>query len=198
LNPRAALAVPLLVLALLSPAARLRAETSDPAAFAELLQLLAARQHGHVSFTEEHFFKMLERPLESSGELLYEAPDHLEKRTLAPQPETLVLDHGVVTARRGQRVRVLALKDYPQIVPFVESVRATLAGDRAALGRYFRPQFSGTLADWSLLLLPADPTVSRSVREIHITGARERIATVEISLTDGDRSVLTVGSDLAP
>src|SRR6266480_3270593 len=76
---------------------------------------------------------MLERPLESSGELVYEAPDHLEERTLAPRVETLVLDHGVLTARRGSRSTTLPLREYPQVAPFVESIRATLAGDRAVL-----------------------------------------------------------------
>jgi hypothetical protein len=65
-----------------------------------LMSLLAQRKHGHVSFVEEHFLAVLDRPVESSGELLYDAPDRLEKRTLKPKPETLVLEHGVITAHR--------------------------------------------------------------------------------------------------
>ena len=55
----------------------------------KLMGLLAQRQHGHVTFVEEHFLAVLDRPVESSGELLYDAPDHLEKRTLklrSPRP----------------------------------------------------------------------------------------------------------------
>src|SRR5215468_9119128 len=102
-----------------------------------LLALLAARRSSHVSFTEVHELAMLNRPLESSGELVYQAPDHLEKRTLKPKAETLVLENGVLSATRGHRRYELHLEEYPQVVPFVESVRATLAGDRAALERYF-------------------------------------------------------------
>lgn len=174
------------------------AATASPAALDQLLQLFAARRHGHVSFTEVHDFAMLKRPLQSSGELLYEAPDHLEKRTLTPRPETLTLDHGILSAQRGSHSRQLALKDYPQLVPFVESIRATLAGDRAALERYFRVQFSGTLEEWSLLLTPIDPQVSGSVQEIRLAGSRERLHSVEIHLTDGDRSLLTIGADISP
>jgi len=116
---------------------------------------------------------MLERPLQCSGELFYQAPDHLEKRTLQPRPETLVLDHGVLTARRGQRTHVLSLRDYPQIVPFVESIRATLAGDGAALERYFHVSFAGTLERWTLELVPAEATVARSVQLIRIAGERD-------------------------
>jgi len=91
----------------------------------ELMSLLARRQHGHVTFVEEHFLAVLDKPVESSGELLYDAPDHLEKRTLKPKPETLVLEHGVITAHRGKRTYVLNLSDYPQIVPLIDSIRAT-------------------------------------------------------------------------
>ena len=167
-------------------------------AFTELLGLLAARRHGRVTFTEVHEMAMLERPLRSSGELLYEAPDHLEKRTLEPRPESLVLEHGVLTARRGHRTHVLRLRDYPQVVPFVESIRATLAGDRAALEHYFHVRFSGDLGHWTLELAPIDATVARTVRDIRIAGERGAIRSVEIRQSDGDRSLLTIGAEAPP
>ena len=164
----------------------------------EVLQLLAARRYGHVTFTEVHTLAMLERPLYSSGELLYDAPDRLEKLTLQPKAETLLLEHGVLTARRGHRTYVLSLREYPQVVPFVESIRATLAGDREGLERFFALQFSGTLAHWSLRLVPTDPTVAHTVKEIRIEGERDSIHTVQISETDGDASLLTIGPEVGP
>jgi hypothetical protein len=174
------------------------AHAQAPAGLDELMQLLASRSHGHVAFTEVHKLAMLKQPLTSSGELIYEAPERLQKLTLAPRPETLGLDHGVLTLERGHRKRVLALKDYPQVIPFVESIRATLAGDRAALERYFNVRFTGTLADWALELQPRDPQVSATVREVRISGARDAIHTVQIEQSDGDESILTIGADLAP
>jgi hypothetical protein len=169
-----------------------------PAALEQVLQLLAARRHGHVSFTEVHTLAMLERPLYSSGELLYDAPDRLEKRTLQPKAETLLLEHGVLTARRGHRTYLLSLREYPQVVPFVESIRATLAGDREGLERFFALQFSGTLAHWSLRLVPTEPTVAHTVKEIRIEGERDSIHTVQISEADGDASLLTIGPEVGP
>jgi hypothetical protein len=159
-----------------------------------LMSLLAQRKHGHVRFVEEHFLAVLDRPVESSGELLYDAPDRLEKRTLKPKPETLVLEHGVVTAHRGRRTYVLNLSDYPQIVPLIDSIRATLAGDRSSLERIFKVQLDGSLAQWKLLLSPSDATVARSVKEIRIEGTRDAIHSVEIQQADGDRSLLTIGA----
>jgi hypothetical protein len=163
----------------------------------QLMALLAQRQHGHVSFTEKHFLAILDRPVESSGELFYDAPDRLEKRTLKPKPETVVLQNGVITAQRGRHTYTLNLSDYPQIVPLIDSIRATLAGDRAALERLFKVTFDGSLDEWTLALTPSDPAVARSVRAIRIEGARDAIHTVEIQQADGDRSLLTIGSEIA-
>ena len=190
--------VGVLITLALAAACAAAAQTTAPPAFDELLQLLAARRHGHVTFTEVQQLAMLDRPLQSSGELLYDAPDRLEKRTLKPKAQTLILEHGVLTARRGHRTYVMELRDYPQVVPFVESIRATLAGDRAALERFFRVQFDGTLGAWTLLLVPVDPTLAGAVKDIRIEGERDVVRTVEIRQSDGDRSLLSIGPEVPP
>jgi len=189
-----------LLLGSLAPAAPVATAdaTAASSSLDQLLALLATRRHGRVSFTEEHRLAVLDRPLHSSGELLYDAPDRLEKRTLEPQAEDLILDRGTLIARRGGRSRVLALRDYPQAVPFLESIRATLAGDRAALERYFTVAYTGSLDHWILELTPADPEVARTVQHIAITGERDVVHSVEIRQTDGDSSVLTVGPAINP
>jgi Outer membrane lipoprotein carrier protein LolA-like len=163
-----------------------------------VMSALAARKHGHVSFTERKSLAMLERPVESSGELLYDAPDHLEKRTVKPRPESLVLDGGVITAQRGPRRYVLNLQQYPQIVPFIESIRATLAGDRAALERVFKLDFDGHFDHWALALRPLDAQLARTVKEIHIQGDADQVHTVEVVEADGDRSLLQIGPEISP
>jgi hypothetical protein len=161
------------------------------------MTLLAQRKHGHVPFVEEHFLAVLDRPVESSGELFYDAPDRLEKRTLKPKPESLVLERGVMTAHRGRHTYVLNLSDYPQVVPLIDSIRATLAGDRAALERIFKVTLEGDLQHWKLLLTPSDATIAKSVRQIRIEGERDAIHSVEIQQADGDRSLLTIGPEVA-
>jgi len=175
------------------------AESADEsAAFDQLLKLLAERRHDHVTFTEVQALAILDRPLRSSGELRYDAPDRLEKRTLEPRPEDLVLEHGTLSIERDHHRRSVSLRDFPQAVPYVESLRATLAGDRAALARYFTVQFSGTLGSWTLELTPTDAVVKRSVQRILITGESDRIRTVQIRQSDGDTSTLTIGREIGP
>lgn len=196
MSARAASLSAALVLMCLSGVAAAQGAASP--AFDEVLKLLAARRHGHVGFTEVHEMAMLEAPLTSSGELFYDAPDRLEKRTLEPKAESLVLDHGVLTARSGHRQHVLELAAYPQVVPFVESIRATLAGDRSALERYFTIDFAGDVAHWKLQLTPKDPAVARSVQGVTISGAAGTIEKLEIRQSDGDRSLITIGPEITP
>ena len=170
----------------------------DPATFEQLLKMLSEHRHGHVAFTEVQQLSILDQPLHSSGELLYDAPDRLEKRTLEPRAEDLLLENGVLTVDRNHRRHSVALRDFPQALPFVESLRATLAGDRTALERYFAVHFLGDLEHWTLELTPAEATVRRSVRRILIAGEHDRIRTVKIDQSDGDSSMLTIGADLAP
>lgn len=173
-------------------------EASSSDTLDKLMSLLAQRKHGHVTFVEEHFLAVLDRPVESSGELFYDAPDRLEKRTVRPKPESLVLEHGLMTAHRGRHTYVLNLADYPQIVPLIDSIRATLAGDRAALENLFKITLEGDLQHWKLLLVPSEATVARTVKQICIEGDRDAIHSVEIQQADGDRSLLTIGPEVAP
>ena len=163
-----------------------------------VMGLLAMRQHGRVEFIDQQFLAILKHPVESSGELRYDAPDHLEKRTLLPRPENLVLDGGVLTVERGGRRHVLDLRIPVQIQPFVESIRATLAGDRSALERVFRLEFAGSLQRWSLTLVPLDRQLAKIVTRVQIDGSRDQLLKVEIRQADGDRSLMTLRSPATP
>jgi hypothetical protein len=90
------------------------------------------------------------------------------------------------------------LKAYPQVLPFVESIRATLAGDRASLERVFRVELHGDLKRWSLLLVPRDLEVARLISQVRIDGSRDTLFTVEIRETDGDRSLMTLRDHSPP
>jgi hypothetical protein len=162
-----------------------------------VMGLLAVRRHGRVEFIEQQFLAVLDRPVESSGELRYDAPDHLEKRTLLPRPETLVLAGGVLTVERRGRRHVLDMHRYPQIQPFVESIRATLAGDREALERVFRVEFTGSVDRWDLILVPRDQQLAKVITQVEIEGSRDQLRRIEIRQADGDRSLMTLRAPAA-
>lgn len=164
----------------------------------QVMRLLAARRHGQVDFVEQHFLSVLKRPVESYGVMTYDAPDRLEKRTVEPRPEELVLDGKELTVERKGRTHVLDLAAYPSILPFIESLRATLAGDLPALERVFDVDFSGNLDRWTLTLSPRDPKVSGTVSRVRIDGSRDVLLKVEILEANGDRSLMTLRNHPAP
>jgi hypothetical protein len=163
-----------------------------------ILEAFAQRTHAHSDYVEQQFLNVLSRPIESRGELRYDAPDRLEKRTIEPRAETLIAAGPVLTLQRGSRRHVLQLADYPQIAPLIEGMRATLAGDRATLERLFHVDFEGDVKHWTLELVPRDPATLRSVARIRIEGSGEDLARVEIGQPNGDRSLMTLRPSSAP
>jgi hypothetical protein len=167
-----------------------------PDALDQLMTRLSQRQHRHVAYTELHISSVLDRPLESSGELFYDAPDRLEKRTAKPRPERMVLDKGQLSFERRHKQYYVALANVPQAAPYIEGIRATLAGDRPALERVFRIAYSNTGDQWTLRLTPLDAHVAAEVATVSIDGSTDVIRTVTVQLVNGDRSITTLGEVL--
>lgn len=182
-----------------APAACLAAPPSQPGfTLDQLMSVLAQRKHGEVRFAQTDYLALLDRPVKSSGLLVYDAPDHLEKRTLQPKKESLTLSGDELTVQRGRRTYRMQLSAYPQVGSFVDAIRDTLAGNGKALEEVFKVQLTGTMESWELRLLPVDEAVARNVRGVHIAGARDEVRSVEIEQVDGDRSVMTLQSPGPP
>jgi hypothetical protein len=165
---------------------------NDAGELDRLMQLLAQRRHGVASFEQNEYLSVLKRPAHSSGLLSYDAPDHLEQRTLEPRAQSAVLDHGVLTMQVGAHQRQLRLQDYPQLAPVLEGVLATLAGNRGALEQLFRLELKGDLAHWQLLMWPLDTALAASVEHIGVSGENDSILEVTVQQRDGDHSVMRI------
>ena len=163
-----------------------------PLSIAQLMAGMAKHPQGTATFTEKKFIAILDQPVESSGELLFVAPARLEKRTLKPKPETLVLDGDILAFERGQRKHVLQLKDYPEVAGMIESIRATLAGDLPALERVYQLALVGSNERWTLVLTPLDPKVGAVIARIRMEGVKDVVRSVEITQADGDSSLMTI------
>ena len=154
---------------------------------AALMQMLREHPPGRVHFVETKEVSVLDRPLESSGELVFTPPDRLEKHVTSPGDERMVADRErLVIERRGRR-QELALAEYPEVAVLVESIRGTLAGDRAALEAAYALELQGDAPSWRLTLTPRDAAVAKLVTRVTIEGAQAQVRRVTIDQADGDR-----------
>jgi outer membrane lipoprotein-sorting protein len=159
----------------------------------ELMQQLAQVKSAKSSFVERKFMAVLDnKPVESSGELSFTAPDRMEMRTLKPRPQGLRLEGERLTMEQFGRQRSIQLSSFPEIAAFIEGIRGTLAGDRAALEQFYEVQLSGQLARWQLQLVPREPRMSRLVSRIRINGNQTNVTQVTYEQADGDRSEMQI------
>lgn len=155
--------------------------------------LARVKQH-RVSFTETRYLSALKAPLVTSGTLVYEAPDRLEKHVTAPFHETTLIDGERVTVDNKTQSfkRSLDIKTSPALWAFVESFRATLAGDTTTLERFYKLRLEGSRQQWQLTLLPRDLDIAALIRSIVIEGNNAQIMRVTTKEADGDHSILTL------
>jgi hypothetical protein len=127
---------------------------------------------------------------------LYTAPSRLEKITSTAEAGKPGSRAGQTHHRtgRGQR-RTLTLQDYPEIWAFVESIRATLAGDLETLSRFYQTSLEGDAERWQLALQPNEQKMRAMVSLIKISGHKNWVDSIEIQEADGDHSLMTVVKD---
>lgn len=157
-----------------------------------LMRDLAIQKGGRARFIETKNIAILDKPVISSGEMLYTPPARLEKRTLQPKPELLVLDADLVTIERGKQKMTLRLSEQPVAQAFVDSLRGTLAGDKAALEKNYKLTLSGRKERWTLDLLPNDQRIAAFVLRITFGGTGNRVDWIRYLQADGDRSEMSI------
>ena len=165
----------------------------------DLMRKLAQRGPENARFVEKRYLAVLDnKPVESSGELRYAPPNRIEKKTLKPKPDSLIVDGDqAIIERNGQRM-TLRLSAYPDIAPFVDSIRGTLSGDRKSLERVYRLELSGDAERWTLVMLPSDQKLATIVQRIDVAGNHDQVRSIAILQGDGDRSVMTIDRIDAP
>jgi outer membrane lipoprotein-sorting protein len=166
---------------------------ADDGQLSQLMHLLAQNKSGKATFVEKKYIGIFDRPIVSTGDLSFVAPDRLEKRTLTPKPESLVLNGDILTIDRpGKRQMRVSLEEHPEISAFIESIRGTLAGDLSVLQTFYTLQLTGSVEKWQLVLTPKQQRLSRIFSRICIGGSRADVNTIELDERDGDHSVMVI------
>jgi outer membrane lipoprotein-sorting protein len=158
----------------------------------QLMSDLAKHKGGKAKFVEKKYISLLEKPVISSGEMTYTAPDLLEKRTLTPKVETLLLNKDLLSIEREKQKITINLSNQPEALAFIDSIRGTLSGNRAALEKNYLLSLSGSSDKWVLTLLPSEQKIAALVQRITVSGSKNQIRSIEYLQADGDRSVMSI------
>ena len=183
--------VAILLVAWICPA--IAAEFALPELMREFAQVPAAQ----ARFTETKHMSVLQNPLTLSGRLAYVRPDRIERHVLAPYDEKTVVSGDRVTIENRSRntSKTLSLESAPGAYALAESLRATLAGDLAALERHYSLDLKGNRDDWTLTLTPRDAAVASLVQSVLIVGTQARILRFDVREANGDHSTMTIRDD---
>ena len=160
------------------------------------MKQLAGGGSSRVRFTETRHSALLKQPLVLTGTLAFERPDRLEKRVSTPFSEVVAIEGSRVSITRpGEAGRTLVVPAGPARA-LVESLRATLAGDLAALTRHFGVDVGGASDDWTMTLTPRDAALASTIVRVDFAGNGNRVRRIEVVEAGGDRTVTTIQDEV--
>ena len=157
-----------------------------------LMRQMAAVGERHGSFVETKEMALLNGPIVRRGTLDYTRPDRLSMRVETPYFERVDVVGDQVTLERRTGVTRVALAAQPQLAAWIDSLRATLAGDGATLERHFEVRVDGTDADWRLSLVPRDAALRAIIERVDVAGRGADVTRFAIDEAKGDRTRIVI------
>ncbi len=170
------------------------AADADDALLKNVMARLASVKSAKADFVEKKFIKLLNTPAESSGVLIYTAPDRFEKHTKKPLEERMTVERDMVTldnvARKKQQQ--IFIPQFPALAAIVDAMRGALSGNLPQLRQAFSIVVFGNAARWKLHLVPLEASQYAYILAVDVTGRDDFIDSIEIFQSDGDRSLMSM------
>lgn len=169
----------------------------SPLPIGRLAEIISGVPDHTASFRETRRLTLLSEPVELEGTLVFRAPDHLEKHTLAPQREDLVVDGGWVTVSLpGQNNEMqFNIADDPVLQGLLFSLQKLLNGEPSELTDLFAVEAWGSAVGWTLRLKPKMPEMQKRVQAVRVKGEGRWIRTLELWETSGDYMIMTIDAE---
>ena len=158
----------------------------------DVMRELRGAPERHATFEETKRIALVNGPLVRRGTLDYARPDRLSMRVDTPYFEKIDIAGDALTIERRSGVTRVALGSQPQIAAWVESLRATLAGDGAALAAHFNVSLDGTASQWRLTLVPRDTALAAVIARVVVAGRGSDVLRFEVEEAKGDSSVMVI------
>lgn len=181
----------LCALVVASSASLASAQVAPPPTLEALLARFAASPGFEARFVEEKRIALLAVPVRSEGHIWFAPPGRLMRRVERPDPSAALIADGRLRMRQGERIEELTIDENPVLRGFIDSFRAVLAGDRAALERFYEATYTPSAESWELILRPRGGALARFLREIRLQGTGVVIREMRMTEVSGDETRTT-------
>nr|WP_141657371.1 LolA-related protein [Thiocapsa sp. KS1] len=178
-----------LLLGLFSACIATAAAAGQPADVQTLMRLLGRVERVEVAYQERVESGLIDTAIDTRGNLLYQAPDRI--RRISDDGDGFALEGDRMQLIRGNQIAdALIVSEIKPLAALVGALRATFAGDLAALQTDYRLDFGANEQAWTLDLAPRAIALSPLFQRIRIVGNGATIETIEMLEANGDRRTM--------
>ena len=165
----------------------------------ELMKGLSEVTHAQLEFRETRQSVFVITDITTEGNMEYRAPDYIEKNTLSPFKEKVVISGDRMEVNKEidtgkmdemEATQKYSVQSHPLLKAAVESIRALLAGNFIMLTDNYTMILDGERSAWNLSLAPRSEEILEHIQEIRLAGEEYMIREVITIQADGDESKL--------
>ncbi|CAJ0684249.1 outer membrane lipoprotein carrier protein LolA [Ralstonia mannitolilytica] len=184
---RAGLAALALAMSALAGAAPSEAP-QESALVSQVAAQLAQARGVRAQFVQTQTLQALQKPLVSSGTLLFVRDQGAIWRIEQPTRMTYVMtDAGVTTLDANDKPMARGARNAAGVAQVSRMMRAMLAGDLSALYSQFSVNAQGNASRWQLKLTPAQPQLAQALRGLELAGDTY-VRSIRIRSANGDET----------
>jgi hypothetical protein len=161
-----------------------------PTRIPEALEHVFLRHKGHgllAKFEEEKTVLLLQKPLRSSGHLIFLPHKGLYRKLATPFQQELLITRTVVQQRDHHgKVETLALASLPPAQVMVEGLLTVFSGSWETIHAQFQVYFSPDTHQWTLGLTPKHTVLSKMISCMILEGKKDHVLRLSVRETNGD------------
>lgn len=167
----------------------------------QLVQGWSQIKHVQASYVGQQSSVFFDEPIESRGQLSYEAPHKLVREIQSPIQETLRIEGDQLyikklqeNEKKGEVVQEqqYTISSHEQLSLAIETIKAFIAGDIETLDKFFASQFSGDESNWQLTLEPLHEKVQEKYQSITLKGQALKVEQLTVLNVEDEQTILTI------
>jgi hypothetical protein len=144
----------------------------------DILSRIQAPENAVFPFVELRKNRLLEEPMVLSGEMDFSSTEGLSKLITSPFVERVTISSVAVEIERDGETRRLLLKRKRGLPEFYSGLKALMDKDLTTLLALFDVESVTAGDEWTIVLIPVNPNLQKSLERMIITGRKARVTVI--------------------